>query len=905
VNKWAPGNQIRLRLVLFCGFFLVSLIPVSIIDFWVQRYALNNEYNAVQEKHLLVAQNLTNALSRYSIDVAAAFSALADDPTIATGNQIQDILSTLHFKSIHRVNRGTGLSIQLFGINSNPPDVDEILDGTRTEDNYDRTIFGSLIFDKQEKPAIPLFRQIAHNEIMVGELDPKYIIELQQAISFGNRGHAAIVDHTGQVIAHPNKDWQMNKKNIGVVAPVKQMMAGKTGVSTFYSPAMKADMIAGYSFVPETGWGAMIPQPIAELEERVKEFRYISNSIMAVSILLAVIFSFVLALWLSRPLRALADAARSITSGNPVKPVTSLPSLTPSEVTDVADAFNVMIHTISIKQTEISANTAILQATINNMAEGVVLIDNHRNVQLHNEKFLSLLNIEISTLNSHDLVTTLTKIGHPQKDISNLSELLNSQLKNEFARTSMTEFFTVDDQTLEFRCGVLPDKCIVLTCIDVTERKHAERKVQYLATHDSLTHLLNRHAFDEKLDDLIKFHTHNVTIPLIYLDLDLFKEVNDSLGHGFGDQLLIEVAVRLSRLCGEEELVARFGGDEFALLLQPNSDAHYASIIARKIIEVLAQPFTIDKHEVFIQSSLGIVLFPEHGDSPKELLKKVDLAMYAAKSTRRGSFKFYSPDMEIALNSRKENEYKLRQGLINKEFVIHYQPILNTQTNIVVGAEALIRWQRDKKLLLPAEFIPFAEKIGLIAPISEWCLQTVISQIKEVQSRQTIAVPISVNLSATQFKKVGLSALVFKLLDEYEVDPALLVVEITENVAIANEKIVLKELTSLSSKGILIAMDDFGTGYSSLSHLKSFPVNFVKIDKSFTWSIGSNRDETLIVTAIIQLCEHLQLTPIAEGVETIEQLEFLKQAGCYYIQGFYFHPALPFVEYESLLEKRT
>jgi len=905
MNKWAQGNQIRLRFVLFFGFFLVSLIPVAIIDFWVQRSALNNEYNAVQEKHLLVAQNLTNALSRYSIDVAAAFSALADDPTISTGNQIQEILSTLHFKSIHRINGNTGLSIQLFGIKSNPPIVDEFVDGTHTGDGYDQTIFGSLVFDKQEMPVIPVFRQIAHNDIIVGALDPKYIIELQQAISFGDRGHAAIVDHTGQVIAHPNKDWQMNKKNIGVIAPVKQMMSGKTGVATFYSPAMKADMIAGYSFVPETGWGAMIPQPTAELEERVKEFRYISNSIMAVGILLAIIFSLVLALWLSHPLRALADAARSVTSGNPIKPVTSLPSLTPSEVRDVADAFNAMIHTISIKQAEISANTAILQATINNMAEGVVLIDDDRNIRLHNEKFLSLLNIDVLTLNSHDLITQLASIGHPQQDIKNLSELLNLQSKNELAHISMTEFFTVDQRTLEFRCGVLPNKYIVLTCIDVTERKLTESKVQYLATHDSLTHLLNRHAFDERLDNLIKFHTRNVTIPLIYLDLDLFKEVNDSLGHGFGDQLLIKVADRLRGLCGNEEFVARFGGDEFALLLRPNGDAHYASTVAEKIIQMLAQPFTIDKHEVFIQSSLGIVLFPEHGDSPKELLKKVDLAMYAAKSTRSGSYKFYSPDMEIALNSRKKNEYELRQGLIKKELVIHYQPILNAQTNMVVGAEALIRWQRNDQFLLPAEFIPIAEQTGLIIPISELCLRTVISQIKEVQSRQIIAVPISVNLSATQFKKVGLSALVFELLDEYEVDPALLVVEITENVAIANEKIVLKELTSLSSKGILIAMDDFGTGYSSLSHLKSFPVDFVKIDKSFTWSIGSNRDETLIVTAIIQLCEHLQLTPIAEGVETIEQLEFLKQAGCYYIQGFYFHPALPFFEYESLLEKRT
>ena len=654
MNKWALRNQIRLRLVLFCGFFLVSLIPVAILDFWVQRSALNNEYNAVEEKHLLVAQNLTNALSRYSVDVAAAFSTLAKNPTISTSKQIEEILSTLHFKSIYRINKNTGLSTQLFGIESNPPNLEDIVNRKSSRDSYDQTIFGSLIFDKQEMPVIPVFRQITLSEIIVGTLDTRYIVELQQAISFGDRGHAAIVDHTGQVIAHPNEDWQKTKKNIGVIAPVKKMMSGEKGVSTFYSPAMKADMIAGYSFVPETGWGAMIPQPITELEERVKEFRYISNSIMAVGILLAIIFSLALAVWLSRPLHALANAARSVTSGNPGKPVMSLPPLTPSEVTDVADAFNAMIRTISIKQAEISANTSILQATINNMAEGVVLIDDNRNIQLHNEQFLSLLNIEVSALKSQDLITTLTNIGHPKLDISNLSELLNLQSTNEFARTSMTEFFTVDEQTLEFRCGVLPDKCIVLTCIDVTERKRAERRVQYLATHDSLTHLLNRHAFDEKLHNLIKLHAHSVTIPLIYLDLDLFKEVNDSLGHGFGDQLLIEVAGRLRRLCGDDELVARFGGDEFALLLRPNSDAYYASTIAEKIIEVLAQPFTIDKHEVFIQSSLGIVLFPEHGDSPKELLKKVDLAMYAAKSTLSGSYKFYSQDMEIALNSRKE-----------------------------------------------------------------------------------------------------------------------------------------------------------------------------------------------------------------------------------------------------------
>ena len=901
-------KQIRLRLVLFCGFILVALIPMSILDLSVQHTALKNEFDAVEEKHLLVAQNLTNALSRYSMDVVTVFNLLATNTSNASNGQFDDTLSRFHFESVLLINKNTNTTTLIYGKLHDVQNINPILENAYSNNLVDKTTFGSLIFNSQNKPVIPLIHQISDNSFLFGTLNTSYIIELQQAISFGENGHAAIVDHSGQVIAHPSEVWQNSKKNIAVIAPVKHMMAGQTGVSTFYSPAMDKEMIAGYSVVPETGWGAMIPQPVTELEERATSIRYISNVIFAVAILLAIVFSLMLAIWLSRPLLALANAARSVTSGNLANQVKTLPALTPSEVTDVADAFNTMIDTISTKQQEITANTSILQATMNNMAEGVVLIDKDRNIQLNNDQFLVLLDISNNAqLTSTKLLEALHQAGHSPSGITNLVTLLDSQLENISNHNSMAEVTTVSKRTLEFRCGLLPDQSIVLTCIDVTERKQAELRIQYLANHDSLTHLPNRHAFDEALQSKINTQSQNASIPLIYLDLDLFKEVNDSLGHGFGDLLLIEVSNRLAQIITPNEIVARFGGDEFALLLEPGSNAEYASSVAKIIIDELSSPYFLDNQEVFIRASIGIVLFPEHGITPRELLKKVDLAMYSAKADQSGSYKFYSPEMEIELNSRKENESKLRKALVNQELDIYYQPIFDTATKNMVAAEALIRWQREDQIILPAEILPIAEQSGLIVPINNWCLRTVVSQIKQWQSQAINTLPISVNLSATLFKQPGLSKLFFNILEEFNVEPSLLIVEITENVAIATENTVtvLDELTHLSKGGIKIAMDDFGTGYSSLGHLKNFPVDYVKIDKSFTWSIDSDRDDTLIVTAILQLCEHLQLTPIAEGVETQQQLDFLKEEGCTLIQGFYFEPALTCNEFEVLLKKKT
>lgn len=438
---------------------------------------------------------------------------------------------------------------------------------------------------------------------------------------------------------------------------------------------------------------------------------------------------------------------------------------------------------------------------------------------------------------------------------------------------------------------------------DIRQQKRAEQQIQYLAYHDSLTGLPNRRLFQERLKQAImKAEKHRETVVLMYLDLDRFKVVNDSLGHSTGDLLLQKVSEKLVSCLHTEDAIFRLGGDEFTVLLQ-RVDSKEAEQLAASILEELSHPILIENKEIFITPSIGISIYPNDGKDAELLLKKADTAMYQAKRKGKNMFQFYDSFADMQSSERLRIETELRKALERQELTLQYQPQVDLISGKMIGAEALVRWNHPKLGYIPPSiFIPIAEETGLVAPIGEWILKGACLQHRKWRRIGLSPIMISVNLSIRQFYDSKLIDTILSILQETEMDPQYLILEITESMAmdVNTASTVLRELKRL---GVQIAMDDFGTGYSSLNHLKNFPIDHLKIDQSFVRDITSNPNDRNIVSTIIAMADNLKLSVIAEGVETKEQLQFLRDNHCYTAQGYYFSHPLPAFEIEHLLSK--
>lgn len=435
----------------------------------------------------------------------------------------------------------------------------------------------------------------------------------------------------------------------------------------------------------------------------------------------------------------------------------------------------------------------------------------------------------------------------------------------------------------------LNDRRLVQAIIrDISEKKRAEALIRYQAYYDELTNLPNRVLFYERLNDALRdSHKHKSKLAVFFIDLDSFKNINDTLGHHAGDLLLKQVATRLLETLGDEVTVSRMGGDEFALLITNVKEQEQSEHLAKLILEAFAAPVSLDGYEAFVSASIGIALYPEHGNNVHALLKNADAAMYRAKEMGRNSYQFYSLDLQEKALKRLSLEKQMREAIQNQEFINYYQPKVDLGTGEIIGWEALVRWQHPQKgLVLPGEFIPIAEEIGLISSLGEIVLRAACQQIKEWMQEGEEPLPIAINLSACQFRRPDLTERITETLEELQVDPRYIELEITESVAIDNIGHTTSTLKRLREMGINIAIDDFGTGYSSLSYLRHFSVESLKIDRAFVQDILKDNNTSAIVKAIIEVAHSLGLMVTAEGVETKEQLELLKIMGCDQIQGY-------------------
>jgi len=438
---------------------------------------------------------------------------------------------------------------------------------------------------------------------------------------------------------------------------------------------------------------------------------------------------------------------------------------------------------------------------------------------------------------------------------------------------------------------------------DITERKKAEQQIEFLAYHDPLTGLPNRLLLEDRLQQAVAQAERNRTrLALVFIDLDNFKKINDSLGHAAGDALLMQVSSRLKQCVRDTDTISRQGGDEFVIVLRELEDAEATLPVLAKIMESLQEPFNAEGNELSTSASIGVALYPEDGADFETLRKKADMAMYRAKEAGRNTYRFFDQEMDVEAVEHLLMRNGLRRALERQEFVLHYQPQIDLRSGQVTGAEALLRWQHPEfGLVPPGRFIPIAEDSGLIVPIGEWVIREACRQAASWRQAGLPSLVVAVNLSAVQFRRGNVEQTVVQALAQSGLDASLLELELTESLLLQNVESVLATVKRLKQLGVKLAIDDFGTGYSSLSYLKRFDIDKLKIDQSFIRDLASDPDDAAIVRAIIQMAHSLGLRAIAEGVETPDLLQALRSFGCDEAQGYHFARPMPADEFERYL----
>lgn len=555
---------------------------------------------------------------------------------------------------------------------------------------------------------------------------------------------------------------------------------------------------------------------------------------------------------------------------------------------------------------ELKRSASLILSTLEATADGVLVVDQDGKMIRFNRKFATMWRIPQRILDTKDntkaLKFVMTQLKGPKRFLTKIKEVYANPLAESF-------------DLLEFKDGRVFEQLShphlldgepvgrVWSFRDVTDWKRAEERLIELAHFDQLTGLPNRTLFQDRLRQALPQASRNgKLVALLFLDLDRFKFVNDSLGHTVGDLLLKEAAGRLTHCVRKSDTVARLGGDEFTVILTNITSVHDAAKVAQKILDDFSRPFGSQGPELFVTPSIGITLYPFDGDDIDLLLKNADTAMYRAKQMGRNNYQFYSAEMNTATIAQLTLESSLRYALKREEFLIHYQPQVDLKTGRITSVEALLRWQHPSLgLVSPQDFIPIAEETGLIVPIGEWVLRTACAQAAAWQKANLPLMHMVVNLSIRQFKQPQLIETVERILGETGLSARHLGLELTESMLMENEERTVATLTQLNKLGIQISIDDFGTGYSSLRYLKCFPIHILKIDQSFVREIETNATDAAIVTSIIALARNLGLRVVAEGVESAAQLKFLRANGCDGMQGYYFSKPLSSEAFEKKL----
>jgi len=534
----------------------------------------------------------------------------------------------------------------------------------------------------------------------------------------------------------------------------------------------------------------------------------------------------------------------------------------------------------------------LLATVLDNMSQGVLMFDADARLVFCNQRYIEMYRLSpevvVPGCGLRELLEHRKAVGAFSGELENYIVDLRQDIAQ--GKTSNYVAKAADGRVFSLVRKPITGGGWIATHEDVTERQRAEERIVHMARHDALTDLPNRAMLRERLEHELKRVKRGECLAMLCLDLDHFKSVNDTLGHPIGDQLLKVVAERLRRCIRGPDTIARLGGDEFAIIMTGMDHPTDAVELAKRIRDSVTKPYDLDGHQILADISIGISLAPDDATEPDLLLKNADLALYGAKADGRGTHRFFEPEMDARMKTRRELDMDLRKALANAEFELYYQPLVNLQSNEITAFEALLRWNHpDRGVVSPAEFIPIAEETGLIIPLGEWVLRRACQETANWPTH----IKVAVNLSPVQLKNRNFADVVINALKTSGMAANRLQLEITETVLMQNTFNTLATLQKLRALGIQIALDDFGTGYSSLSYLRSFPFDKIKIDRSFIKDLSNGTEPLAIVHAIAGLAKSLNIVSTAEGVETKQQLETVQSVGCVEMQGYLFSRARP------------
>ncbi|WP_439372497.1 bifunctional diguanylate cyclase/phosphodiesterase [Bradyrhizobium sp. DASA03120] len=539
-----------------------------------------------------------------------------------------------------------------------------------------------------------------------------------------------------------------------------------------------------------------------------------------------------------------------------------------------------------------------LDTAMNTMTQGLLMFDQDERLIVCNRRYVEMYGLSPGVVKPGAYFRDVIQHRHNTGSFHGDVDAYCDDVLDNVGRTQSAIVETTDGRLIEIKNQPSAAGGWLATHDDVTERIRAAERIAHLAHYDALTDLPNRVLMRGHLERRVAELSQGRPFAILYIDVDEFKGVNDSLGHEVGDELLRQVANRLRACVSGNDLVARLGGDEFAIVKAGTSDQDELTALADTILSSLRTPVSCKGQEVLTDASIGIAIAPEHGDNLDDLLKRADLAMYAAKSEGRGTCRIFVPEYDARARRRRQLELDLRQALARGEFEVHYQPLVDLTANVVTGCEALLRWRHaERGMVSPADFIPVAEDTGLIGEIGEWVLRQACLEAASWPGN----IHVAVNVSPVQFRSRSLALKVAAALAESGLAPGRLELEITETVLIRDDEEALTILQQLRELGVRIALDDFGTGYSSLSYLHRFPFDKIKIDRSFISDIGEPEDSSPIVQAVVHMAAARRMATTAEGVETEAQREVLRQLGCSQMQGWLFSPAVPAAKLKQLL----
>jgi diguanylate cyclase (GGDEF)-like protein/PAS domain S-box-containing protein len=715
----------------------------------------------------------------------------------------------------------------------------------------------------------------------------------------GKTGYLYLVTSDGAVIMHPDKS-RLSKRLFerGSNPIFDKALDGKAGTEETIEPDGTA-VLETYSPVPTSGWILGSRYPVAEAFSPFQKM----TKVFITLLLLAGGFVLV-SLWkiISSQLRPLRDLTRQIhahaSREGQAEPVEVNAH---GEIGDFSIAFNGLVSRLAEHETMLIESTSRYQLITENSTDLIAKLTEEGVITYASPICLTLLGITHEQL----IGQTFSAFVHP-KDHEYVFNTIQSAIQDGTSKTICYSMRRADHQYVWFETTLrlMPssgDGAQEILCVsrDISERKSHEADLYDLARHDSLTNLPNRLMLEERVGrSLNEAHKLGLNVAIMVLDLDRFKNINDTLGHGTGDEMLKLAAERLKECVRPSDIVSRWGGDEFVILLSGIKHADAVNEVAERCLDVLRKPFLVTTHSLHVTVSIGISIFPDGGHESEALIKNADTAMYQAKERGGDCHVIYVPEMNAEAQERLSLESDLYFALERKQLVLYYQPMISATTGRLVGAEALIRWQHPTLgLVPPMKFIPIAEATGLIGQIGEWVLMEACSQMIACRRRGLEPIGISVNLSSRQFRRDSLVQSICKALDETGLEPHLLELEITETLLMDDVKHSAGVIKEIKKLGVKISVDDFGTGYSSLSYLNSFPLDKLKIDQSFVRELTTKEGNGEIVLATVALAKSLRLKIVAEGVETMDQMDFLMSAECDELQGYFFSRPMPIEDF--------